>query len=72
MVVITKAAARGLTDLGWLRSRHTFSFGGYQDASRTGIGPLRVLNDDTVSPNREAILEDGAEGQVLIFDLPAL
>ena len=43
------AADRGITRIGWLYSRHTFSFGGYQDPSRTNFGALRVLNDDVVS-----------------------
>ena len=52
MVVFTRAGTRGRTDHGWLRSFHTFSFAEYQDAGRMGIGPLRVLNEDTISPNR--------------------
>ncbi len=41
--------SRGLTDLGWLKSRHSFSFGDYHDAKRVGFGALRVLNDDWVA-----------------------
>ncbi|HLE97930.1 MAG TPA: pirin family protein [Candidatus Thermoplasmatota archaeon] len=44
------AAARGATRLDWLDSRHSFSFGGYQDAAWTGFRALRVLNDDRVAP----------------------
>jgi len=40
--------SRGLTAVGWLVSRHTFSFGGYHDNSRMNFGLLRVLNDDLV------------------------
>ncbi len=36
------------TDFGWLDSRHSFSFGGWWDPSRTGFSALRVINDDRV------------------------
>ncbi|HWS77765.1 MAG TPA: pirin family protein [Thermomonas sp.] len=50
MIVERPSTARGEVDLGWLRSRHTFSFGHYHDAAWMGFGPLRVINDDTVAP----------------------
>jgi redox-sensitive bicupin YhaK (pirin superfamily) len=50
MVVERPAAQRGEVSLGWLRSRHTFSFGHYHDPAWMGFGPLRVINDDTVAP----------------------
>jgi len=43
-----KADDRGLTDIGWLHSRHSFSFGEYRDPERDGFGPLRVINDDRI------------------------
>jgi redox-sensitive bicupin YhaK (pirin superfamily) len=52
MLVMRKADARGHTDLGWLDSRHTFSFGGYSDPEHMGFRSLRVLNDDRVAAGR--------------------
>jgi redox-sensitive bicupin YhaK (pirin superfamily) len=43
------AGSRGLVDLGWLKSYHTFSFGNYYNPERINFGALRVLNDDTVA-----------------------
>ena len=38
------------TNIDWLNSRHSFSFGGHYDPERMGFGPLRVVNDDIVGP----------------------
>ena len=48
--VLHKAETRGDANLGWLQSKHTFSFADYQDPQREHFGVLRVLNDDQVAP----------------------
>lgn len=48
--LIHKAASRGISNIGWLESYHTFSFSHYYDPARIHFGALRVLNDDTVAP----------------------
>lgn len=50
MIVERPAAARGRVEMGWLDSRHTFSFGHYHDPEWMGFGPLRVINEDRVAP----------------------
>src|SRR5436305_11457290 len=49
MLTIKPAAQRGRTNIGWLDSRHTFSFGEYYDPQNQGFRVLRVINDDRVA-----------------------
>jgi redox-sensitive bicupin YhaK (pirin superfamily) len=50
MRVLRPAAERGTTAIGWLHSRHTFSFAEYHDEAWMGFRALRVINDDIVQP----------------------
>ncbi|MGZ8927549.1 MAG: pirin family protein [Methylobacter sp.] len=50
MIAITRSNERGTSNLGWLKSRHTFSFGQYFNPNRMGFESLRVINDDRVAP----------------------
>lgn len=50
--LIYKSDQRGITDIGWLFSRHSFSFGDYYNPEMMGFGMLRVLNDDIVEPGK--------------------
>ena len=52
MMLIRHAADRGRANLGWLDSRHTFSFADYHDPRYMGFGPLRVINEDRVQPGK--------------------
>ncbi len=50
MIEIRKSSERGLANLGWLDSRHSFSCRHYYDPAHTGFGPLLVINEDRVKP----------------------
>ena len=52
MIAFRDRMARGQTQTGWLDSRHTFSFGQYQDPAHMGFRSLRVINEDRVIPGR--------------------
>lgn len=47
---IQRADQRFKTNLGWLDSKHNFSFGGHYDPDNVGHGLLIVSNDDIVAP----------------------
>ncbi|MEG0820255.1 MAG: pirin family protein [Burkholderiaceae bacterium] len=49
MITIRHAADRGYFNHGWLKTHHSFSFADYYDPQHMGLGPLRVINDDTVA-----------------------
>ncbi len=42
------ANERGVSGMGWLHSRFSFSFAHYYDPDRMSFGALRVLNDDVI------------------------
>jgi quercetin 2,3-dioxygenase len=50
MITLRRSEERGHTQLDWLDSRHTFSFGDYYDSRYVGYRALRVINEDRIKP----------------------
>ncbi len=50
MIRLRRSGERGTTQIGWLDSRHTFSFGDYRDPDHVHFRALRVINEDVVAP----------------------
>lgn len=55
--------------MAWLDSRHSFSFGHYHDPKQMGFGPLRVINDDRVSPGAGFGAHSHANMEILSYVL---
>ena len=43
---------RGHVKMGWLDTKHSFSFGSWYDPKYMGVGSLRVINDDTIAAHK--------------------
>jgi len=52
MITLRQRDERGQTQIDWLKSYHSFSFGEYFDPRHMGFSDLRVINDDYVEPGQ--------------------
>lgn len=47
-----KSENRGHVKMGWLESRHSFSFGNWYNPNYRGVSALRVINDDLIDAHQ--------------------
>lgn len=57
---------RGHQELDWFRSFHTFNFGQYQHDHKAAMGPLYVLNDETLAGGRGLMLTVEEDSDILL------
>jgi redox-sensitive bicupin YhaK (pirin superfamily) len=69
MIDIRHADERGSVNLGWLDSKHSFSFGHYFDPDHMGFGPLRVINEDRVQPGEGFPTHDHENMEIISYVL---
>ncbi len=69
MIRIHDRDIRGTTKMGWLDSKHTFSFGHFRDPSRMGFRSLRVINDDIVIPGAGFDTHGHADMEIITYIL---
>jgi quercetin 2,3-dioxygenase len=50
MITFRDRSTRGQSRTGWLDSKHSFSFGDYDDPEHIGFRALRVINEDRIIP----------------------
>ncbi len=67
--LIHNSDLRGRTQISWLDSYHTFSFGNFQDPGRMGFRSLRVINDDRVIPSAGFATHGHRDMEILTYVL---
>jgi redox-sensitive bicupin YhaK (pirin superfamily) len=69
MLTVRKGNDRGVTRIGWLDSRHSFSFGDYFDPKLHQFHALRVINDDRVAPGGGFPMHPHRDMEILTYVL---
>jgi redox-sensitive bicupin YhaK (pirin superfamily) len=71
LLTIRPARERMRTEIGWLDSRHTFSFAEHYDPRYMGFRALRVLNEDRVAPGQGFGTHPHRDMEILSYVLEA-
>jgi hypothetical protein len=69
MITIRPSEDRGHTQIGWLDSRHSFSFDRYFDPKQTNFRSLRVINEDFVAPGAGFPMHAHRDMEILTYIL---
>ncbi len=67
MIDVRPFAQLGRFDNDWLAARYHFSFAGYHDPARSGVGPLLVWNDDTIQPETGFDLHGHRDMEIITY-----